>query len=321
MKQIINFLFAFYFSYNFIFHLNNNILFNFIYYVLFDTLYFIFYEKENKIKNDIILHHLNSVCIIYSYLNLNNIFNINLSYFDKLFSLQEITTLIITFKNCCTNKLLIKHLNNLLTIIWIPIRLILPYILIILTYQNHYVDNIYFRIKVFSACVFLLLNIKWTFLFLKINDNNNHYSSFILLIPIIFLKQNINYLHYSLLMSVSSLIYNIKKNKYTICLDSTMISLSCLKLCYDIDNYILLLFMPFLFSIKYFFNKSELHSMILILTFSHKLLKHKYYGLFNFLNVLLSYLYRHFKKITFLWHLSCSLLIITVLYIDNKFII
>ena len=113
MKQIINCLFAFYFSYNFIFHLNNNILYNFIYYLLFDTLYFIFFEKENKIKNDIILHHLNGIGIIYSYLNLNSIYNVNLNYYDKLFSLQELTTLIVTFKNCCSNKILIKYLNIL----------------------------------------------------------------------------------------------------------------------------------------------------------------------------------------------------------------
>ena len=137
MKQIINCLFAFYFSYNFIFHLNNNILYNFIYYLLFDTLYFIFYEKENKIKNDIILHHVNGIGIIYSYLNLNNIYNINLNHYDKLFSLQEITTLIVTLKNCCSNKMLIKYLNNLLTIAWIPLRIIIPYLILKLIILKH----------------------------------------------------------------------------------------------------------------------------------------------------------------------------------------
>ena len=321
MKQIINCLFAFYFSYNFIFHLNNNILYNFIYYLLFDTVYFIFYEKENKIKNDIILHHMNGIGIIYSYLNLNNIYNIDLNHYDKLFSLQEITTLIVTLKNCCSNKMLIKYLNNLLTIIWIPLRIIIPYLIIILTYQNEYVDSIYFRLKVFTSSVFLMINIKWTFLFLKILDNNKHFSSILLLTPIIFLDNDIILLHFCLFMSISSYIYNIKKHKLTICFDSTMISLCSLKLSYNIDYIYLLLFVPFLISVKYIFPKSELHSLIFICSIGHKLFQNKLYGLINLLCIFFSYLYRHYTKITFLWHLSCSLLVISILHMDNKFII
>lgn len=321
MKQIINCLFAFYFSYNFIFHLNNNILYNFIYYLLFDTLYFIFYEKENKIKNDIILHHVNGIGIIYSYLNLNNIYNIDLNHYDKLFSLQEITTLIVTLKNCCSNKMLIKYLNNLLTIAWIPLRIIIPYLIIILTYQNEYVDSIYFRLKVFTSSVFLMINIKWTFLFLKILDNNKHFSSILLLTPIIFLDNDIILLHFCLFMSISSYIYNIKKNKLTICFDSTMISLCSLKLSYNIDYIYLLLFVPFLISVKYIFPKSELHSLIFICSIGHKLFQNKLYGLLNLLCIFFSYLYRHYTKITFLWHLSCSLLVISIFHMDNKFII
>ena len=321
MKQIINCLFAFYFSYNFIFHLNNNILYNFIYYLLFDTVYFIFYEKENKIKNDIILHHVNGIGIIYSYLNLNNIYNINLNHYDKLFSLQEITTLIVTLKNCSSDKLLIKYLNNLLTIIWIPLRIIIPYLIIILTYQNEYVDSIYFRLKVFTSSIFLMINIKWTFLFLKILDNNKHFSSILLLTPIIFLDNDIILLHFCLFMSISSYIYNIKKHKLTICFDSTMISLCSLKLSYNIDYIYLLLFVPFLISVKYIFPKSELHSLIFICSIGHKLFQNKLYGLLNLLCIFFSYLYRHYTKITFLWHLSCSLLVISILHMDNKFII
>lgn len=321
MKQIINCLFAFYFSYNFIFHLNNNILYNFIYYLLFDTVYFIFYEKENKIKNDIILHHVNGIGIIYSYLNLNNIYNIDLNHYDKLFSLQEITTLIVTLKNCCSNKMLIKYLNNLLTIAWIPLRIIIPYLIIILTYQNEYVDSIYFRLKVFTSSVFLMINIKWTFLFLKILDNNKHFSSILLLTPIIFLDNDIILLHFCLFMSISSYIYNIKKNKLTICFDSTMISLCSLKLSYNIDYIYLLLFVPFLISVKYIFPKSELHSLIFICSIGHKLFQNKLYGLLNLLCIFFSYLYRHYTKITFLWHLSCSLLVISIFHMDNKFII
>ena len=321
MKQIINCLFAFYFSYNFIFHLNNNILYNFIYYLLFDTVYFIFYEKENKIKNDIILHHVNGIGIIYSYLNLNNIYNIDLNHYDKLFSLQEITTLIVTLKNCCSNKMLIKYLNNLLIIAWIPLRIIIPYLIIILTYQNEYVDSIYFRLKVFTSSVFLMINIKWTFLFLKILDNNKHFSSILLLTPIIFLDNDIILLHFCLFMSISSYIYNIKKNKLTICFDSTMISLCSLKLSYNIDYIYLLLFVPFLISVKYIFPKSELHSLIFICSIGHKLFQNKLYGLLNLLCIFFSYLYRHYTKITFLWHLSCSLLVISIFHMDNKFII
>ena len=320
MKQIINCLFAFYFSYNFIFHLNNNILYNFIYYLLFDTLYFIFFEKENKIKNDIILHHLNGIGIIYSYLNLNTMYNINLNYYDKLFSLQEITTLIVTSKKCCSNKLLIEYLNNLLTIAWIPLRIILPYLIIILTYQNEYIDSIYFRLKVFTSSIFLMINIKWTLLFLKILDNNKHFSSILLLTPIIFLDNDIILLHFCLFMSISSYIYNLKKHKLTICFDSTMVSLSSLKLAYNIDYLYLLLFVPFLVSLKYIFPKSELHSLIFICSICHKLIQNKLYALLNILNILFSYLFRHYTKITFLWHLSCSLLVISILHMDNKFV-
>ena len=66
MKDFINFIFSLYFTINFINNFNKNILIQFSIYLFMDNIYFIFYEKENKLKNDIIIHHTNCLLLLYS---------------------------------------------------------------------------------------------------------------------------------------------------------------------------------------------------------------------------------------------------------------
>ena len=311
MKKILNFISAFYFSYSFIYNFNNKILIHFIYYLIFDISYFIFCDSNNILKNDIIIHHINGLICVYSNLLLykNNISE-KVIILDKTFALQEITTLIISLKLIINNLSIKKYLNYILSIIWIPLRIILPYYCIYNYYESTYLDNIYFKIKIITTSIFLLLNIKWALLSLKIIDNSNHYSSLLLLLPILSIKKNIIIFNLILLTSLFSFIYNMKKNRLTISLDTSFMSILCLKLGYNLNLNYLFLILIILFTTKYYFTKSEIYSLLLIFTFIHKFSINPriyYYCLFS---VLFSYLYRHFKKVPFLWHLSVSISII-----------
>ena len=109
MKKLINLLSATYFSYNFIFNFNSmysqSILIQFIIYLIFDTFYIIKYDYNNKIRNDLVLHHINTICLSSSLYILCNNYNYTIQYYDILFSLQEFTTLIITLKNLLEKNL------------------------------------------------------------------------------------------------------------------------------------------------------------------------------------------------------------------------
>ena len=142
MKNILNLLITIYFTINFIINFNHGLLNQFYYYLLSDTIYILLYEKENELKYDIIIHHISGIFIILGLNNneLNNMF--------QIFTLQEFTTILaigrIIFKNVKINKII----NNLLFIIWIPLRIILPYYIInysyIYYYNNKYFILIYF---------------------------------------------------------------------------------------------------------------------------------------------------------------------------------
>lgn len=312
MKKILNFLTAFYFSYNFIFNYNKKILIHFLYYLIFDISYFIFMDRNNLLKNDLIIHHINGIICIYSNLILskNQLINYDVIKIDKLFVLQEITTLIISLKTLFKNYIIKKYINDILNILWIPFRIILPYYCIFNYCNNNYSENIYFKIKILTCCIFFLLNIKWTLLFLKIIKQNNHYSSLLLLTPILSLKKDIIIINLILLTSLFSFIYNMKKNRLTISLDTSFMSILCLKLGYNLNLNNLLIILIISIINKYYFTKSEIHSMLFICTFIHRFSVNKYIYCFSLISILISYLIRHFTRIPFFWHLSVSISII-----------
>ena len=324
MKKIINLLFASYFSYNFIFNFNyitnQSILIQFIFYLIFDTFYIIKYDYDNKIRNDLILHHINTTCLSSSLYILCSNYNYSIKYYDILFSLQEFTTVIITLKNLLEKKSIKKYLNYLLNIIWIPLRLVLPYYSLIYTYLD-YQNNIYFRLKILCATMSLLINLKWTFDFLKLNRNNKHFSSMILITPILFLKNDIILFNNLVLLSIFSYIYNIHKNIYTLALDTSFMTIICLKLCFNMNILYLVMFSILLFLIKIIVPKSEIHSLILIISYFKALIYNKYLLYFNLINIPCTYLHRHFTKITLLWHIGCALIILSVMFKNEQLII
>ena len=108
---------------------------------------------------------------------------------NQLFALQEITTLIISLKGIYNDDEIKKFLNYILYILWIPIRILLPYYCIYNYYNYNYIENIYFKIASITGCVFFLLNIKWTLLFLKCKVIN---YSLLLLLPILSIKNIFN---------------------------------------------------------------------------------------------------------------------------------
>lgn len=321
MKKIINFIFACYFSYNFIFYFNKKILIHFIFYLIFDLFFIIFFDNKNNLKNDLILHHINGIFLCYSTLILSYNYNINLVFYDKLYSIQEITTIIITFKNLINNdNNLKKYINILLNILWIPLRIIIPYISIILTFLS-YKNNLYFRLKIFFSLIFLFLNVKWTLQFLKYIENNYHFSSLFLLVPIIFIKNEQILFNNIILLSLFSYIYNLKKNIYTLSLDISNISIFCLNLSLQLNIYILFIAGLILFILKINYKKNEIHSLIIILSIIISLINYPKILIFNIIIIFLSYLYRHYTKITFLWHLSCAFCMLCIMYKNNKLII
>ena len=149
MKKILNLISAFYFSYSFIFNFNKKIILHFIYYLFFDIWYFILFDKNNIIKNDLIIHHINGIIGMYSNLILsyNKLINNDGMKINQLFALQEITTLIISLKGIYNDDEIKKFLNYILYILWIPIRILLPYYCIYNYYNYNYIENIYFKIN------------------------------------------------------------------------------------------------------------------------------------------------------------------------------
>ena len=320
MKNIINFIFSLYFTFNFINNFNQNILIQFSIYLFIDNIYFIFYEKENKLKYDIIIHHTNCLLLIYSTIELINYDNhIKYNNLYILFSLQEITTIIISLKNIVKNEYK-KYTNLVLQIIWIPLRIILPFTIVIYSYMINNENNIYFRLKIFSQCILLLLNTKWTLIFLKIIKSTNHYSSMLLLIPIIFMEKDNIIFHILLFLSLNSFLYNNDKKIELLALDTSFISIISLKFGFDLDIYKLICAFIVSFVIKYNYIESELHSILLFICIFKKSINNLPIFFVNALFIIITFFIRHYTKKTFLWHLSSLFIIISGLYLDNKLI-
>ena len=296
MKNFINFIFSLYFTFNFINNFNQYTLIHFFVYLLMDNIYFIFYEKENKLKNDIIVHHTNCLLLIYSTIKLNNYINHNqYNNLDILFSLQEITTIIISLKKIVKNEYK-KYIHIILQIIWVPLRIILPFTIVIYSYMTNNENNIYFRLKIFSQCILLLLNTKWTFIFLKIIKSTNHYSSMLLLIPIIFMEKDNTIFHLLLFLSINSFLYNNHKIIELLALDTSFISVIVLKLGFDLDIYKLSCAFIVLFLIKYNYIHSELHSLLLLICAFKKSINNLQIFLINALFIIITFILRHQTK-------------------------
>ena len=326
MKNILNLLITIYFTINFIINFNHGLLNQFYYYLLSDTIYILLYEKENELKYDIIIHHISGIFIILGLNNneLNNMF--------QIFTLQEFTTILaisrIIFKNVKINKII----NNLLFIIWIPLRIILPYYIINYSYIYYY-NNKYFIFNIFYSCILYLLNIKWTFkyLFKKIND---HHSSILLLIPIIFMKKDIILFNLFLLQTIISFIYNYininslsldLKNKKIIknlllSFDTTIFTLIIIELNYNLSLRELIITFISTFYLKYIYNQNELHSFFILFILLNKLKNNILLLLLNSIFLSTTFILRYYTKKTFLWHLSCLCGLLTGLYINDKLI-
>lgn len=319
MKDLINVITSSYFTYAFIFNFNEFNMYLFYIYLLFDTSYFILYEKQNKLKYDIILHHFNCIIMNTTKLCLYYYYNIPLGF--NLFLLQEITTLLVCSKKYFNNIHIKKYSNILLQIVWIPTRLIIPTYCIFYNYYYNYLNTIYFKLQIISACFFLLLNIKWTLITSNLIKNNYHYSSILLLLPIIHINQDITVFTYTFLLSLFSFLYNITSQKITLIIDTSMVGIYPIQLYLKLNIYITITIFLFLSVFKYFVKQSELHSVfgcIFYICLTHSNLK---ILIFNSILISLCYTIRHFTRITFFWHLSSYILITSIFYLQDKIVL
>ena len=327
MKNILNLLITIYFTINFIINFNHDLLNQFYYYLLLDIIYILLYEKENELKFDIIIHHISGIFII---LGLNNS---KLNNFFQIFTMQEFTTILAISKKICKNVEINKIINNLLFIIWIPLRILLPYYIINYSYIYYY-NNKLFIFNIFFSCILYLLNIKWTLLYL-FKIKNDHYSYILLFIPIIFMKKDIILFNLFLLQSIISLIYNhINNNNLSLELknkireiknlllsfDTTIFTLIIIKLNCNLELKELIIICISTFYFKYIYNINELHSFYIITILINKLKNNILLLLLNSIFLSTTFILRHYTRKTFLWNLSCLCGLLTELYINDKLI-
>ena len=317
MKNLINVVTSGYFTYSFIFNFNEFNIYLFYAYLFLDTLYFILLENNsNKLRNDIIIHHINSIVMSTCKLYLFYYYNVPLGF--NLFLLQETTTFLICINKYFDDVNIKKYSSNLLNITWIPLRFIIPIYCIFYNYSYNYLDNISFKLFIISACVFLFLNVKWTLMKYEVIQNNQHYSSLLLLLPIIHINQDVTIFTYTFLLSFFSFLYNVTKEKITLILDTSMVTLYPIQLYCKFNLYIHAVIFIILSSIKHIISKSELHSIIAIIYYIQLTKSNLQFLIFNSINIIICYTIRHFTRITFFWHLSSYILITSIFYLQDK---
>lgn len=149
-------------------------------------------------------------------------------------------------------------------------------------------------------------------------QNNRHYSSLLLLLPIIHINQDITIFTCTFLLSFFSFLYNITQEKIALTFDTSMVALYPIQLYCNLNAYIYVTIFFILSSIKYLINKSELHSIITIIFYIQLTKSNLRVFIFNTVIIILCYTIRHFTRITFFWHLSCYILISSVFYLQDK---
>ena len=141
MKKLINVVTSGYFTYSFIFNFNEFNIYLFYAYLFLDTLYFILLENNsNKLRNDIIIHHINSIVMSTCKLYLFYYYNVPLGF--NLFLLQEVTTFLLCINKYFNDVNIKKYSSNLLKITWIPLRFIIPILSILITRNNKKKNNV-----------------------------------------------------------------------------------------------------------------------------------------------------------------------------------
>lgn len=313
IKNLFSLIASIIFSYLFIFNFNENTIYLFIIYIFFDTIYLIYYEKTNKLKNDLILHHINCKIFCSTRIILNNYFNLPIKF--DIFNLQELTTILICFKKITNNTNIIYYINVLLKIFWIPLRIILPLYSIFSNYNNDYkyLNIIYFKIHLICACIFFILNCKWTLQTFKLIKNNNHYSSIILLCPLLIMANNVSFFYQTFFISLLSFLYNSTYNYNILCLDTSMVACYSIYISFQCNCYWLISIFSGLSLLKHKYIHSELHSFITVISINYKLKDNLLLLFFNNLFCLFGFLIRYYYNNTYIWHLSNATTISSIL--------
>lgn len=310
IKDLVSLGASVYFSYILNFNLDQQAVYLFQYYFICDLLYLIYFEKTNRLKNDLIIHHINSIVFCSLKIILENNYNIPIIW--DIFNLQELTTILICFKKIVNYN---KINDYLIKLTWIPLRVICPFYSIYYHYTYNYLDIIYYKMLLTSGCVFFILNLKWTFLFGKIIENNDNYSSLFLLFPILFSHEDINFFMLTLLLTTISFFYNITKNRLLLVFDTSIVCCYSLYISYKVPLYILTFIFIGLSVNKYYNKNSELHSLITFSAINYKLKNNYYLLIFNNLLISTNFAIRYLTKETYLWHISnCIVVIFMLIY-------
>ncbi len=281
-------------------------------YLIIDICDILFIRPSFKYKYDILIHHFNIILLLYA-----DSFLIE-SYYDKYFTIQEFTTVIIFARNLINNDYWKKLMNNILKISWIPIRLIIP----LFTIYNKYITQTEnsLSLKIISYCFLIsyLLNIKWSLDFSKFYNNTYHFSSIFIFNFIFFMEKNIYWFTTGFIMTCVSFIHHSLKNRITKSMDASLITFINFKMINENLTLFKNLFIGVIgFIIKYLFPNSEIHSIIFGITIFKCVLNSNYLYFFNIITLGFGFYMFKIKNNTTIWHLSNSLAIINYMYIND----
>ena len=281
-------------------------------YLVIDIFDILFFRPYFKYKYDILIHHFNIILLLQV-----NSFLIE-SYYDKYFTLQEFTTILIFSRNLIENDRWKKLMNNILKISWIPIRLIIPLLTIYNKYKVQEENSISLKIICYCFMISYLLNIKWTLDFSKFYNDTYHFSSLFLFNFIFLMEKNIYWFTTGFIMTCVSFIHHSLKNRVTKSIDASIITFINIKMINENVTLFKNILGGFLgFVIKYIFPKSEIHSIIYGITIFKCLLNSNYLYLLNILTLGFGFYMFKIKNNTTIWHLSNSLAIINYMYIND----
>ena len=273
----------------------SNMLFNNIsFYSLIDIVW-IYFDNNLKInKQELIIHHVATLVLITS--------NVNLSIKIQILIIELSSLLLFILK---ISKGIFKKISYFLFILcWFCTRVFWLYIFFI-KYKLLGLGGEFFRnkLEIFSLIIIYLLGIKWTLDFMKISRYKS-YTSVLLSIPIFLNSNNLTFLQFISILNITiiSFVHHLVKHKITASLDDFFITFcSLIYLNYNIQITILLSFVSFLS--KYLTNNSYNNYCIYIYTLHYYSKKYFIIKLVSLFTIYGLYKLKIYKK-SFLWHFS-----------------
>ena len=274
-----------------------------IFYLVIDA-FLIIVERIKNIASDIyidlLLHHLFSILGIYQITKNKSHF----AFESSLIGLLDITTFFLLTNRYLKDTKYKFVTSKLLSISWIPIRIILlPYVMYSLI-THHDITKL--NVEFLSILIVQSLNIKWTFEAFKFRFNTN-FSALLLLMPSIVFNQGSYLFASNIVLYFSSFTHHSMKTKLSIALDSAAISVYCILLCCKLNILQCLVIYLIMFTQKYYICKSEMHSIIFMIC-SLYLCDYSLVNTTIFAFIIMSFYNFQKRRESLPWHFSCSLL-------------